>query len=69
MNQRYHFSFEVEKLRIVGLSVGLTVIKITTSRTKSELPMLPFRRLKKKRIKERENLALGATDRKQGKQK
>ena len=49
----------------------LTITKITTSRTKSELPMLPFRRLKKKkkRIKERENLALGATDRKQRKQK
>lgn len=48
VNQRYHFSFEVEKLRIIGLSMVLTIIKMTTSRTKSELPMLPFRRLKKK---------------------
>ena len=30
VNQRYHFTFEMEKLRIRGLSMVLTITKITS---------------------------------------
>lgn len=70
MNQRYHFTFLKFKNWNIGLSMVLNVIKITTSRTKSRLSMISFRRLKKGEERKGErNLAFGAKYRKQRKQK